>query len=192
MAQRVEPEVASDLVRRIREGDQEAERELCERYRARLILIVRQASSVADIADDLVQETMRVAIVRLRREGLHEPCALLGFLHSTAVRLVTAHFRKLARQRTSHDSERLLEVADNTPDVLSRMLGEERRARVRSVIQQLQSERDRQILYRVYIAEEDRESIRGDLSLSELHFNRVLFRARQRFRRLFLVDGGHQ
>ncbi len=190
MPVRPETEVAEDLVRRIRCGDKDAENELCRRYRSRLVMTVRHASSAPEIADDLVQETMRVALVRLRREGLDQPGALLNFLRATAVRMVTAHFRKLSRQRTSLENDRLLEIADDAPDALSRLIGEEQHARVRNVIQHLHSERDRQILYRVYIAEEDRESIRRDLSLSEHHFNRVLFRARQRFRRLYLLDRG--
>ncbi len=47
-----------------------------------------------------------------------------------------------------------------------------------------ETDRDRQILYRFYIAEEDKERICADLDLSSLHFNRVLFRARQRFKDL--------
>ena len=187
---RPEHEVAEDLVRRIRCGDLEAENELYQRYRVSLTLTVRHVSRVPEITDDLVQETMRVVLMRLRREGIDEPGSLLNFLRATAVRMVTAHFRKLSRQRTSLDNDHLLEVPDDEPDALSRLIGEEQHARVRRVIQRLNCERDRQILYRVYIAEEDRESIRRDLSLSEHHFNRVLFRARQRFRRLFLTDGG--
>jgi RNA polymerase sigma-70 factor (ECF subfamily) len=55
---------------------------------------------------------------------------------------------------------------------------------VRRLIGELDTDRDRQILYRFYIAEEDKERICADLELSSLHFNRVLFRARQRFKEL--------
>ena len=49
----------------------------------------------------------------------------------------------------------------------------------------MKSARDRQVLFRFYIAEENKEDICSDLGLSSLHFNRVLFRARERFRELY-------
>jgi RNA polymerase sigma-70 factor, ECF subfamily len=53
------------------------------------------------------------------------------------------------------------------------------------VINELPSDRDRQILFRFYIAEEEKERICADLCLTGLHFNRVLFRARARYRELY-------
>ena len=47
------------------------------------------------------------------------------------------------------------------------------------------SDRDREILFRFYLAEDDKERICRDLGLTAVHFNRVLFRARERFRELY-------
>ena len=44
--------------------------------------------------------------------------------------------------------------------------------------------RDRQILLRFYIAEEDKDRIAADYGLSSLQLNRVLHRARQRYKEL--------
>jgi RNA polymerase sigma-70 factor, ECF subfamily len=44
--------------------------------------------------------------------------------------------------------------------------------------------RDREILVRFYLDDEERETICRELGLSEEHFNRVIFRARNRFREL--------
>jgi RNA polymerase sigma-70 factor (ECF subfamily) len=54
------------------------------------------------------------------------------------------------------------------------------------VLAELPSERDRQVLFRFYLAEEDKDQICKDLGLSSLHFNRVVFRARERYRDLYL------
>ena len=56
---------------------------------------------------------------------------------------------------------------------------------MRRVLAELKNDRDREILSRYYIADEAKEDICRDLELSDLHFNRVLFRARQRYRELF-------
>jgi RNA polymerase sigma-70 factor (ECF subfamily) len=50
---------------------------------------------------------------------------------------------------------------------------------------ELPSARDRQLLYRFYLGEEDKERICVDLKLTSLQFNRVLHRARERFRELY-------
>ena len=65
---------------------------------------------------------------------------------------------------------------------LEERLDHERLARcVRELMEQLPLERDRQVLERYYLEEESRESIRASLELTELQFNTVLWRARQRF-----------
>jgi RNA polymerase sigma-70 factor (ECF subfamily) len=54
------------------------------------------------------------------------------------------------------------------------------------VIEELGISRDRDILLRFYIAEEDKERISADFGLSSLQFNRVLHRARERYRERYL------
>ena len=44
--------------------------------------------------------------------------------------------------------------------------------------------RDRQVLVRYYLRDEDKATLCHDLGLSDEHFNRVLHRARERFRAL--------
>ena len=68
---------------------------------------------------------------------------------------------------------------------LAKLLAQERAATVRHVLGELRNDRDREILSRYYIADEAKEDICRDFDLSDLHFNRVLFRARQRYRELF-------
>ena len=56
---------------------------------------------------------------------------------------------------------------------------------MQQVLSELSTPRDRLILFRYYIAEDDRDAICADLGISRVHFNRVLFRARERFRDLY-------
>ena len=69
---------------------------------------------------------------------------------------------------------------------MSTLLESENAALVRRVIRELGNERDREILLRFYIAEEDKDRIAADHGLTSLQFNRVLHRARQRYKELFL------
>ena len=50
--------------------------------------------------------------------------------------------------------------------------------------------RDREILRRFYVEEEDKDSICKDLKIDGTHFNRVLFRAKARFREAILRSRG--
>jgi hypothetical protein len=56
----------------------------------------------------------------------------------------------------------------------------------------LPTSRDREILIRFYLDEEDKDSICSSLRLSEAHFTRVIFRARNRFRELLERSGHHK
>jgi len=179
-----EAEVAADLVRRILAGDTSAEGELVQRYSRGLLYLLRRLGAPPDLADDLHQETFRIVLERLRHRGLEDPAGLAGFLRGTARNLMTAERRKTARRRTDADEERLEQVPNPSPSQLSSVLLDEEAGFVRKLIEELPTDRDRQLLLRFYVAEEEKESICADLGLDSLHFNRVLFRARQRFKEL--------
>jgi len=54
----------------------------------------------------------------------------------------------------------------------------------RRMLDEMPAERDRDLLVRFYLNDEAKEEICRELRLSEQHFNRVIFRARNRFREL--------
>jgi len=68
---------------------------------------------------------------------------------------------------------------------LDRIAAGEQARRVRQVLEELGTERDREILRRFYLSSEDKEEICKDWGLSSLQFNRVLCRARERYRELY-------
>src|ERR1044071_3394981 len=87
-----EAEVATDLGRRIASGDPGAEGELVERYSRGVLYLLRRMAP--ELADDLHQETFRIALERLRRRELDEPEGLAGFLRGIARNLVIGERRK--------------------------------------------------------------------------------------------------
>lgn len=177
-----EAEVATGLVRRIAAGDASAEGELVQRYSRGLHYLLRRLGAAPELADDLHQETFRVVLERLRGRGLDEPAGLVGFLRGTARNLMLAERRKTARRRTEADDEELAQAVHPAPSQLSAVLLDEEAETVRQLIRELPTDRDRQLLLRYYVSDEDKESLCADLGLDSLHFNRVLFRARQRFK----------
>ena len=177
------PGAAPELVRRIRAGDADAESELVARYRRGVTILLRRASRDPSVVDDLYQQTFQIALEKIRRGDLREPERLSGFLCSLARNLVIEHFRRPANRFPGPVEGAL--PADPAPGPLESLLRLERASIVRRVLAELPSERDREILFRFYIAEDEKESICRDLGLTSLHFNRVLFRARERYRQLY-------
>ncbi len=179
-----EEEAAAALVRRIRAGDAAAESEMVERYSRGLLFMLRRRTGDPALADDLHQEAFRIVLLRLRGEGIGQPERLSAFILQTAKNLFLGDWRKRTRRGEGYDVEEAPEPADPAPGQLDRVVREEEAGLVRRLIGELDTERDRQILLRFYVAEEDKERICADLGLSSLHFNRVLFRARERFKKL--------
>jgi RNA polymerase sigma-70 factor (ECF subfamily) len=177
-------ESGRDLVARIRAGDRQAEDELVRRFHRGITVILIRSSRDPSVVDDLHQDTFRIALEKIREGAVREPEKISGFIASVARNLVIEHFRKLsARQLSGAPEDAGLTSSD--PDPLEGMLEAERAAIVRRVLSEMRSKRDRRILFRFYIAEDEKEAICRDLGLSSLHFNRVLFRARERYRELY-------
>jgi RNA polymerase sigma-70 factor (ECF subfamily) len=190
-AERVEAAIAADLVRRVQRGEARAEAEMVERYSRGLLFFLRRTTHDATLSEDLHQETFRIALERLRRDGLDDPEKLSGFLLRTARNLFLGHYRKRTRRSEIQEPEDAPETPTAGPGQLDLLLRQEQTAAVQRLIRELPTDRDRQILLRFYVAEEDKDDICADLGLSSLHFNRVLFRARQRFRDLLESRAAH-
>jgi RNA polymerase sigma-70 factor (ECF subfamily) len=177
----------ADLVRRIVSGDPAAEAELVQRFSRVTSFLLRRLTRDDAAAEDLYQETFRLVIEKVRLGELREAERLPGFVSSMARNLFLGSVRRDVRRRQRHedDPEAAEAAPDPAPGQLAGLLARERAATVRRVLAELKNERDREILSRYYIADQDKEAICRDLQLSDLHFNRVLFRARQRYKELY-------
>src|SRR5215813_10136342 len=177
----------ADLVRRIMVGDQLAEEELYSRYRQGVSFIIRRW--VKTEVEDLCQETFRIALEKIRHGEVREPDKLSGFICGLARNLAIGHLRPRPHWRPESQNE---DIIDRAPNPEEELLRQERAKIVRQVISEMSSDRDRQILFRFYIAEEEKEKICADLGLTSLHFNRVLSRAKQRFKELYKKEFGKE
>lgn len=182
-----------DLVRRIRDGDQQAEEELIRLYSRGVSIIIRREVNNAAVVEDLLQEMFRIALEKIRRGDVREPEKLSGFVCGIARNLTISHFRRASHIESLSEIEETRPLPDPAPNPFDELYKKEIAGIVRQVINEMKSERDRQALLRFYIAEEPKEKICADLELTSLHFNRVLFRARERFRELYEKNvGKHQ
>ncbi len=172
------------LVERIRAGNAAAERELVQQYSRGVKVILRNAGADSSVVDDLHQETFRIALEKIRHGDLRDPLGLRGFMSSLARNLATDHFRRGMRSATNEPAA-LESIQSPQMGALERLVARERSECVRQILGELGTERDREILRRFYLSSEEKQRICEDLGLSSLQFNRVLFRARQRYRELY-------
>jgi RNA polymerase sigma-70 factor (ECF subfamily) len=179
-ADAAEEREAAALAERVRTGDTAAEEELVNRYSRPAILELLGITGDSELASDLQQETFRVVLERLRGRGLEIPSKLGAYVRRTARNLALAERRRLARFAASSAAQEAEHISDPTEDALSAMVRNEEALCLRRALAGLRKGRDRELLSRFYLAEEDRESIRRDLGVTTLHFNRLLFRARRR------------
>jgi RNA polymerase sigma-70 factor (ECF subfamily) len=182
-----EPQIAADLVARIGLGARDAEEAMVRRYGPALLYLLKRRTRDPELALDLRQDTFRVAIEKLRTSRLDDPRRLAAYLRGVALNLWIAHQRKSSRRATTADSDAIEEVADESgAGPFENVSREQVRDAVGVLLGELGTARDREILKRLYLEDEDKEAICVALGVDPGHFNRVLFRAKQRFRELLV------
>ena len=174
------------LAQRIRTGDPDAEQGLVDRFGRGVRAILWNVCRDRSVVDDLFQETFRVLLQRLRAGAVRDPSQLGAFVASLARNLATEHYRR-ARRSEGDSSARLERLEDPRPSASELVTRAEQAVLVRRIVEELTVPRDRDILRRFYLGQESKEKIQADHGLTNLQFNRVLHRARERFRELWLA-----
>jgi RNA polymerase sigma factor (sigma-70 family) len=159
----------------------ELQNQLYLRYRRPLLQVFQHRRIDRDAADDLLQRTFLQAIKKIRTEGLDDPGNLGGYLYRTACKLATAYWRGELSHRHENDGDLLTNLKDEALSLEERLDHEQLAKHVRDLMDHLPVQRDREVLERFYLHEEPRTSIRESLKLTDMQFNQVLWRARQRF-----------
>lgn len=177
--------MAASLVARIRAEDRAAEEALVARYSRGLLFMLKRRCQDLQLAEDLHQEVFCIVIERLRERGIDDPTKLAGFIQNTGRNLLIGRIRRRQRRQTYADSDAIEAAGDDNytsqeAGTHAAQLGEI----VRRMLAELSSDRDRAILTRFYLHQEDKAVICAALDLTDLHFNRVLYRAKKRFRAL--------
>jgi RNA polymerase sigma-70 factor (ECF subfamily) len=170
---------SADLARRIQSGDRSAEAELVDRYGAAVAVIIRKNVRNAANREDIYQEVFQIAIQKIRGGDLRQLESLPGFIRSLTRNLITLSYR-----RANPRADAFVDPSA-PPSQLQRLLNRERESMARRILSGLASSRDREVLYRYYLQDQDKQQISNDLGLKMLHLNQVLFRARERYRELY-------
>jgi RNA polymerase sigma-70 factor (ECF subfamily) len=142
-----------------------------------------------DLASDLLQDAVVTALQKLRAGEITDPTHLDGYVYRVALN----HLRNYRRKDRAHAgySEGVGDLVDATDSSRpAENLEAEQWARLaKKLLQEVSPARDRELLVRFYLHEECKEELCRAFGLTELHFNRVIYRARDRFRELLRRRG---
>ena len=151
-------------------------------------LILRRARD-PELAADILQDAAVTTLEKLRRDEIAQPERIGGYLYRVAIN----HLRNLRRMQhatrcTVDFPEEELTVPQDDPewDNVGRLQWAQE---ARRLLEEMPAARDREVLVRFYLHDEPKEAICQDLRLTGEHFNRVIFRARNRFRELLERHG---
>lgn len=174
---------------RIASGDAQAESLLIERVRPGLLMILgMRCPNDRELAADLCQETLIIVLNRLRSRSMEDPSRVAAFAAQTARQLAFDAHRRFVNRKTAVDSNAVDEAEDETPADISA-----ERASVNAFVQQLVAElshdRDREILRRFYLLEQDKSEICRSFGIAPGTFDQLVFRARARLRRMIDARG---
>jgi RNA polymerase sigma-70 factor (ECF subfamily) len=179
-----EAQVAAAIVQGIRDGDGDAETRLVERYSNGLRFLLLRRVHDDERAQDLLQDTFFIAISKLRDVDLDSPERLAGYLRGIAIRVALNAGRRRQREPYPLEAEAVAQIPDREPRQFDHVAREQTLAAVHKLLKSMPMKRDREVLTRFYVEDQDKEAICEALGLDSLHFNRVLFRAKKRFRKI--------
>ncbi len=176
-------ETNAAIVAGIQQLDRSAEHAFVEKFAPRLGYILRQRTADIDLVADLQQEAFVIVLEKLRANALNEPDKLGAYLQQTAINLYIGHVRRQTRQQTASNTE-LIETMSADTDQYQELVRQQAAVAVKGIIENMSNERDRLIMKAFYLDEKDKAEICDELDLSYRHFDRVISRARERFRKL--------
>ncbi|MFC4309774.1 RNA polymerase sigma factor [Steroidobacter flavus] len=143
----------------------------------------------ANITQEILQEAVATTIAHSRAGRVSDPKRLGGYVYRVALNLYRNYRREYANRPGVHatdeevdqlPAQRVTEQAAMDASIMRHVV---------AVIESLSTARDREIVKRFYLDEEDKEEICRSLQLTTLHFDRVIHRARQRMRALLEAKG---
>ena len=172
----------SEIVERIGRGDRAAETILVKKYQRSLLEMLKYRTQDTYLAEDLLQDTLRIIIERLRGVGIKEPQKLSYFIHGTAKNIVIAHFRKEMRRGTQPNTEIVEQAIGTQKEQLQVVFLQEQSVFIKGLLEKLSTPRDREILTRFYVWEQVKPQVCQAMELTVNAFDRVVSRARKRFR----------
>jgi RNA polymerase sigma-70 factor (ECF subfamily) len=148
-----------------------------------LVRVLTRRLGQPELALDVLQDAIVTTLAKLDDGVAVSPDVMAAYVFRTAMNHARNHRRNARGAAVAGDREAIEALPDPRPAAADEVQGAANRALVRRVLGSLQTPRDREVLVRFYLDEQDKEEICRELQLSSLQFNQVISRARERARR---------
>lgn len=157
-------------------------------YAGLRLLLIRRTRNEA-LAADILNDAICTTLEKWRAGQIERPELICGFIFQVALNLLRNHHRNLGERADRRAQVEKLEVLEDGSDSADAAIQSNLALRVKGFLQGLNNVRDRLILKRFYLDEEDKSSICRDLQLSAEQFDKVLHRAKARLKDLLQSSG---
>lgn len=170
-----------------RPSDQsELHRLMASEYPGLQMLLVRRLRD-PELAGDLLNEAVCVAWEKNRAGQIANPQQIAGYVYQVALNLLRNHRRSVGDRADRRADSRTLDDLTGAPEPETIDPGLVQK--VLRIVRDLQPLRDRVLIVRFYLDEDDSETLCAELGMTSAQFTKVLHRARRRLRELLESQG---
>lgn len=160
---------------------------LISREYAGLRMLLFQRTRDLQVASDLLNEAICTTWEKWQAGSIADPAQIAGYVFQVALNLLRNHRRAAAERPDRRADPGVLDTlaADNGQSPLEHGITR----KVLQILRGMTPQRDRELIIRFYLDEEDKDSICRDLGLTPDQFAKILHRARHRLRELLESHG---
>jgi RNA polymerase sigma-70 factor (ECF subfamily) len=161
--------------------------DLIKKQYSGLLTLVRRKLKDRELATDLVNEAIVITLEHARLGRLTNIESIGGYVFKVSMNLLRNYERNIDNRIDLRVNGGVMEsLAKYDSDDLE---ADQIRNKTQQLIELLSSPRDREVIKRFYLDEDDKQIICNELSLTPLQFTQVMSRARQRMKQIFESQG---
>ncbi len=169
----------------LRSGDPLIGQHFASYFKPLLVIKLRTRHCAPSDIDEICQETFARVLSRLRADAIREPSRFGAFVSAVCDNVLREFYRS-ARRAAPLDEETAVDVHP-VLDLDARLVTEQDRRRVRSVLQQLKP-RDRNLLRALFGTTKDKDDICREHGVDRDYLRVLVHRAKNNFRALYVVS----
>lgn len=169
--------------------DRAAIESLIAKHYTGLRLLIHRRTGNLDLAADLLNDAVCTTWEKWQAGLIARPEEIAGYIFQVAMNLLRNHRRSAGERTDRRVNNEVLGVLPAETDATDRWLEKKIALRVKRMLQELRVPRDRELLVRFYLHDEDKEKICREMSLEPDQFDKVLHRARGRLKELLESSG---
>jgi RNA polymerase sigma-70 factor, ECF subfamily len=152
------------------------------------LLIFRRVGDT-QVAADLLNDAICIAWEKYCEGQIARPEQIAGFVFQVAMNLLRNRRRSIGERPERRTDADLIDALPANDAQVDLDVGDRVTDQVLRILRSMDSARDRTVLVRFYLDEDDKDVICRDLRLSPSQFAKVLHRARRRLRELLESQG---